>query len=209
MSNIILTVTGPSLTGKSRFANLLSPYGFKNVVTTTTRPARQGEINGEHYYFIGEKEFESMIKNEQLVEYVKVGNNYYGLSKQVLLNIVQNNQQGVLVIEPTGANNVRNFCLENNIKLYQIFLDNPTEVLIERFLERFKQDKLAKNSVYAKRIQGMLLEEPEQWIKPAYNGKHPYDKIFKEFNEENENMVVNDVMVEMKKIGLKNSNKLR
>ncbi len=208
MSNIILTVTGPSLTGKSRFANLLTPYGFENVITTTTRPARQGETHGQNYYFIGEKEFESMIEKKELIEYVKVGNNYYGLSKKELLNIIANEKNGVLVIEPTGAGNVKEFCQENQIKLFQIFLDNPTDVLIERFLERFKQDNLAKNSVYAKRIQGMLLEEPENWIKPAYDGRHYYDKIFTSFNENNENEIVNEVLLDVKNFGLK-KNKIK
>ena len=85
-SNILVTVTGPSLTGKTTFARLIEPFGYEEIVSTTTRPPREGEVHGKHYHFVTTDEFNSMLKKNLMIEKVQVGNNLYGISKDSIKN---------------------------------------------------------------------------------------------------------------------------
>ena len=194
MDNILVTITGPSLTGKSRLASLLKPYGFEEIVSTTTRPARAGEIDGVHYNFVTVNDFKELLKDNLMIEKVVVGKNFYGVSKPAFDTIISKGLNGVAVVEPDGAKQVYDYCKSNNIKLHQIFVDNPTNILVDRFLKRYKNDDLAQDDVYATRIIDMLQKEPKLWIEPAYNGTALYDQVFNSFTVENENDVVKQIV---------------
>jgi guanylate kinase len=193
-NNILVTVTGPSLTGKSKLAQLLAPYGFEELVSTTTRPQRTGEVDGVHYNFVDVPTFEKMIKDDLMIEHAPVGSNYYGVSKPAFDNVISKGKNGIAVVEPDGAQEIAKYCTKNNINLHQVFLDNPTQILIERFLKRYKEDQLANDATYARRIIDMLQVEPKEWIEPAYSGKHYYDQVFESFLPNNEADVVKEVL---------------
>lgn len=193
-NNILVTITGPSLTGKSKLAQLLNSFGFEELVSTTTRPPRAGEIDGVHYNFVDVETFKAMEKDNLMIEKVQVGKNLYGVSKPAFDQVISKGKNGVAVVEPDGAQQVAKYCAENNITLHQVFLDNPTQVLVERFLKRYKEDDLAKDETYATRIIDMLQREPKAWIEPAYNGTHQYDQVFKSFLPENQDGVVAEVV---------------
>jgi guanylate kinase len=208
MSNILVTVTGPSLTGKSKLAQLLAPYGFEEVVSTTTRPPRQGEVDGVNYHFVDVKTFKEMESQNLMIEKVQVGKNYYGVSKPAFDDVIAKGKNGVAVVEPDGAQQVSAYCQQNGIQLHQVFIDNPTNVLVSRFLQRYKHDQLAQDEVYATRIIDMLQKEPQMWIEPAYNGKHHYHQVFSAFAPENEQEVVGDIVKTVQqKLSKKNSTK--
>lgn len=191
--NILVTVTGPSLTGKSKLANLLAPEGFDELVSTTTRPPREGEIDGVHYTFVDVETFKKMSANKQMIEEVVVGKNFYGVSRPALDTVISKGKNGVAVVEPNGAQQVAKFCAENNILLHQVFINNPTDILGQRFKERYENDKLAKPEVYLQRLIDMITREPKEWIEPAYNGKHKYDQVFDLFTPENQHLVVEQI----------------
>lgn len=193
-NNILVTITGPSVTGKSKLAQLLAPMGFEELVSTTTRPPRKGEIDGVHYNFVDVSIFNDMLEKNLMIEKVQVGENCYGVSKPAFDKVISKGKNGVAVVEPDGAQQVAAYCYANNIVLYQVFLDNPTQVLVERFLNRYREDSLAKDSTYARRIIDMLQREPKAWIEPAYDGTHHYDKVFKSFGPENELKVVDELV---------------
>lgn len=197
--NILLTVTGPSVTGKTTMAKLLEDYGFNEVVSTTTRPQRASETPGVSYHFVDKEEFLKLYNAGEMIEKVEVGSNFYGVSKKALDDVILSGKNAAVVVEPDGAQQVRRFAEKNNIPIFQIFLDNPTELLVERFLERYKNDIKADNKTYARRIIDMLVEEPKKWIEPAYNGKHKYDLVFKTFTPDNQNQVISDVLEGLQK----------
>ena len=78
----ILVLSGPSGAGKSSLINkvtkAIGPYYFS--ISTTTRPMREGEINGVHYHFVDEAAFREDIAQEHFLEYALVHGNYYGTS---------------------------------------------------------------------------------------------------------------------------------
>ncbi len=78
----ILVLSGPSGAGKSslinKVAEAIGPYYFS--ISTTTRPMREGEIDGVHYHFVDEATFKREIEEEYFLEYAVVHGNYYGTS---------------------------------------------------------------------------------------------------------------------------------
>jgi len=78
----ILVLSGPSGAGKSSLINKVTdavgPYHFS--ISTTTRPMREGEVDGVHYHFVDEATFKRDIEEENFLEYAVVHGNYYGTS---------------------------------------------------------------------------------------------------------------------------------
>ncbi len=78
----ILVLSGPSGAGKSSLINTVAeaigPFYFS--ISTTTRPMREGEIDGVHYHFVDEATFKQEIEEEYFLEYAIVHGNYYGTS---------------------------------------------------------------------------------------------------------------------------------
>jgi len=83
MTPNLFVFSAASGAGKTTLMNKVMPH-FPNVVysiSATTRNPRPGEVNGVHYFFKTEEEFQKMIENDELVEWNKVHNNYYGTPK--------------------------------------------------------------------------------------------------------------------------------
>lgn len=77
---IIISVSGPSGVGKGtvieKLRSINPEFGFS--VSATTREAREGEVEGESYFFKTKEEFEKMLANDEIVEYDEYVGNYYG-----------------------------------------------------------------------------------------------------------------------------------
>jgi len=93
----ILVLSGPSGAGKSslikKIEDEIGAYYFS--ISTTTRPIREGEEEGVHYYFVDKKQFEEDIEEENFLEYARVHGNYYGTSIKPVKKALK---QGKLVI---------------------------------------------------------------------------------------------------------------
>jgi len=93
----ILVLSGPSGAGKSSLINkvteMIGPYYFS--ISTTTRPMREGEVDGVHYHFVDELTFKQEIDEEYFLEYAIVHGNYYGTS---IIPVKQALAEGKLVI---------------------------------------------------------------------------------------------------------------
>lgn len=72
MTNEIIVLCGPSACGKDTVARFLEKYcGYNFVISTTTRPIRPGESQGNPYHFVKNNIFENLINNGELIEYRK------------------------------------------------------------------------------------------------------------------------------------------
>lgn len=212
MSNkqVIITIAGPSTSGKSTLANLFKPEGYQEIVSTTTRPPRTGEIHGVHYYFVSPEDFQIMISDNHLVEHAPVGKYLYGVSKQAIQDVLSSGNSAVLVLEPNGALEVAKFCKEINIINHKVFINNPIDVLIERLYERKKNDQKATEEVYKEREFNIRVIEPQQWTAPAYSGEHFYDQVFDTFNNDNQANVFNSIKTSVShKLNKKSSFKIK
>lgn len=107
---IALIVSGPSGAGKSTVCNGLRKQkkDLYFSVSCTTRKARHGEKNGEHYYFIDKKEFESKIRANEFLEYAEVHGNYYGTLRCEVIDKIKSGTDVLLDIDVQGAMQIKN-----------------------------------------------------------------------------------------------------
>ena len=93
----ILVLSGPSGAGKSslikKIEDKIGEYYFS--ISTTTRPIREGEVEGIHYHFVSKEQFEKDIEEEHFLEYARVHGNYYGTSLKPVKKALK---EGKLVI---------------------------------------------------------------------------------------------------------------
>lgn len=205
-NNIIVSICGPSTSGKSELASLLKLEGFSGVVTTTTRPQRSGENHAVNYYFVNDDKFNSMKLNNQLLENVNVNGYQYGVSLEGLNAALNAGNDCVIVLEPDGANALEHYCKENNITNVKVYINNTIELLLSRLVERYNNDKNASEDVYKDRLFNIVFFEPKNWTEKALNGEHYYDLIFDSFTKENTQEVLLEVINHVKKKKTKNKN---
>ncbi|MGN6468975.1 MAG: guanylate kinase [Rhizobiaceae bacterium] len=81
---LMLVLSSPSGAGKSTIArNLLeSDPSLELSVSVTTRPRRGSEIDGVHYHFVSQREFERLRDSDALLEWAQVHGNFYGTPRE-------------------------------------------------------------------------------------------------------------------------------
>ena len=77
---LLIVVSGASGTGKGTVCSALlaatPTLGYS--ISATTRAPREGEVDGENYYFLTKEAFEQKIAEDGFLEYANVYGNYYG-----------------------------------------------------------------------------------------------------------------------------------
>ncbi|WP_100373258.1 guanylate kinase [Bacillus sp. FJAT-45037] len=106
---LLIVLSGPAGVGKGTVCGSLREEEtmIQYSVSATTRKPRQGEIDGVNYFFRTRDEFESMIKNDQLLEWAEYVGNYYGTPIDYVRETIDNGQDIILEIEVQGALKVR------------------------------------------------------------------------------------------------------
>ena len=110
MKERIFVFTGLSGSGKSTIADAV--IGYKNlarVVTYTTRPAREGEVDRKDYNFISREEFRGKINQGYFLEWAEVYGNLYGNPRTDLENLLSSGKNALYVIDIRGAKTIRKF----------------------------------------------------------------------------------------------------
>ncbi|ACL76141.1 guanylate kinase [Ruminiclostridium cellulolyticum] len=102
---LLVVVSGPSGTGKGTVCKkLLSQRdNVRYSVSATTRKPREGEIEGQSYFFVSESKFLDMIKNDALIEWDKYCDNYYGTPKSYVDSSMESGMDIILEITVEGA----------------------------------------------------------------------------------------------------------
>lgn len=106
---ILIVVSGFSGAGKGTLMKrLLDTYdNYALSVSATTRSPRPGEVDGREYFFKNVDEFEKMIAQDELIEYAKYVNNYYGTPKEYVMRQLDDGKDVILEIEIQGALKVK------------------------------------------------------------------------------------------------------
>ena len=128
----LFVISGPSGAGKGtvcdRIRELLPQAVFS--VSATTRPPRNGEKDGEHYFFVSKSRFEQMINDGALLEYDRHFGNYYGTPEDSIRQWLAQGKNVLLEIEVQGAEQVMN----HRSDLVSIFITIPSMEELERRL---------------------------------------------------------------------------
>lgn len=129
----LIIFTGPSGVGKgTMLADFFKRADHKIVysVSCTTRKPRDGEINGMHYFFVSNEEFEQMINNNEFLEYACYSGNYYGTNNKFVDEKIASGRSVLLEIELQGALQV----MEKRPDAVTIFIKPPTFEELEKRL---------------------------------------------------------------------------
>ncbi len=102
---ILVVVSGFSGAGKGTLIKAMVEkyHNYALSISATTRKPREGEEEGREYFFVTRDHFETMIKEEQLIEYAQYVNNYYGTPRQYVFQQMADGKDVILEIEIQGA----------------------------------------------------------------------------------------------------------
>jgi guanylate kinase len=103
-------------------------------VSVTTRPSRPGEVEGVHYHFISDAEFDALITEGALLEWAIVhGAHRYGTPRGPVRQALEAGRPAVLEIDLQGARQVKTNCPDARF----VFLAPPSwEELVRRLVGR-------------------------------------------------------------------------
>ena len=139
---VMIILSSPSGAGKTTLVKMLSVLdNFEISISHTTRQPRPNETHNKDYFFVSEKEFERLIKNEEFLEYAKVFNNFYGTTRTPVIDQLNKGKNVLFDIDWQGADQIKNKKLD--YKLITFFILPPSkEELFERLSNRDMKDKL-------------------------------------------------------------------
>lgn len=102
-------VSAPSGAGKTTLCKKAVAFfpDLRHSISYTTRPPRDGEVNGADYWFITNAEFDRMVESGEFLEYAGVHGKRYGTSKKDLEGLLDKGVDVILDIDVQGAEKVR------------------------------------------------------------------------------------------------------
>jgi len=145
---LLVVISGPSGVGKGTVRRALFEMKNHNLtysVSMTTRPKREGEVEGKDYYFVTESEFKKYIKQGKMLEYANFVGNYYGTPKDKVEENLNKGQEVVLEIEVEGAAQVK----KKMPDCVMIFIAPPSK---EDLYERLKKRGTESEEIIQERI---------------------------------------------------------
>ncbi|MCD8342662.1 MAG: guanylate kinase [Clostridiales bacterium] len=105
----LIVISGPSGVGKGTLIEELQKrrddLGFS--VSYTTRAPRENEVDGKHYFFVTQREFQCRVEQGDFLEYAGYADNAYGTSRSQVEAMLDRGQTVILDIETKGAMQVR------------------------------------------------------------------------------------------------------
>lgn len=126
MSRIVLC--GKAASGKDHMRKVLGSRGFRYGVSYTTRPPREGEVNGQDYHFISVDEFEALLEDGYWYEWVEFNGWYYGTSRDQF-----HKDCDLFIMTPTGVSKIHP---EDRLNTTIIYLDIDLETRKSRLTQR-------------------------------------------------------------------------
>ena len=136
----LVVLAGPTAVGKGTVSAFIRE-NYPDVhlsISATTRPPRPGEIDGVHYYFVSDDEFDRMIAASELLEWAVVHNSFrYGTPRPPIDEALDAGKRVLLEIDLQGARSVKAAIPG----IVMVFLLPPTwEELVRRLTGRGTED---------------------------------------------------------------------
>lgn len=150
---MLVLLSGVSGAGKDTIKKELIKRmnNVESLPSYTDRPQRDGDIPGETYNFVTTEEFEKMIDNGEFYEYSLHHEHYYGTSKKLLNEKINNGKIIVKDIEVNGVENLLRI-LKDDVKIVTIFLKVPKSALQKRLENRIDKPSLKEIQLRLNRI---------------------------------------------------------
>ncbi|MCM2473971.1 guanylate kinase [Rhizobium sp. CG5] len=136
---LMLVISSPSGAGKSTIARTLldSDKQISLSVSVTTRQRRQSEIEGIHYHFVSQREFERLRDSDSLLEWAQVHGNYYGTPREAVETAMSEGRDMLFDIDWQGAQQLQD---KMSADVVSIFILPPTMTELQSRLHRRAED---------------------------------------------------------------------
>ena len=164
---ILCVVSGPSGSGKTTLCRNLSDEDplCTYAISCTTRPMREGEVNGKDYHFLSEEDFLAKVERGDFLEYARVHGHLYGTLKSSVFEQVENGRDVLMDIDVQGAALIRESSdLGIQVSLVDVFVIPPSQDELEA---RLGGRGTESDENFALRMENALTEM-EQSEKYAY-----------------------------------------
>jgi len=105
----LFIIAAPSGGGKTSLVNALLKHDPRLVlsISHTTRAPRPGEIDGQHYHFVSEAEYDQMVNDGDFMEHARVFDYHYGTNRSSVALQLEQDRDVILEIDWQGARQVR------------------------------------------------------------------------------------------------------
>jgi len=160
---IMLVLSSPSGAGKSTIArNLLEQTdNLELSVSMTTRPRRGSEIDGVHYHFVSQREFERLRESDALVEWAQVHGNFYGTPRDPVEKAMAEGRDMLFDIDWQGGKQLMEKARDHVVS---IFILPPT---MEELMARLHRRAEDTEEVIERRLANAA-EEIKHWREYDY-----------------------------------------
>ena len=176
----VIIISGPSGVGKDSVIDKLRDVypNARYVVTATSRPKRDGEVDGKHYLFLDREDFEQQIEAGDFIEHELVYGNLYGVPRRPVVEGLANNQHVIIKVDVKGAASLRKL-IPNTVS---IFLLPET---MESLKNRLKHRKTETPEVLMKRFRTACeeLERVKEFEYAVFNEEGKLDKALDDIVE--------------------------
>lgn len=138
-SGTLIVLSAPSGSGKTTIAkSILEKYpALLFSVSATTRPRREGEVNGKDYFFLPKEEFQKKIRDGALVEWEEIYGNFYGTLKSEIDRVLREGKAMLFDVDVKGALSIKRAYPQAML----IFIQPPTlDALKSRLVNRKTED---------------------------------------------------------------------
>lgn len=129
---LLFVLSSPSGAGKSTIARMLmdNDPGVDMSVSATTRPKREGEIDGVHYHFVTDGEFDRMLESGAFLEWAHVFGFRYGTLRNEVLKVIEAGRDVLLDIDWQGTQQLK----QVDPDIVRVFILPPSMHELERRL---------------------------------------------------------------------------
>ena len=154
---ILLTITGPSGVGKDTVTDIIiQKSNFRRLGTYTTRPMREGEIEGDHHFYVTPEEFEKLDAKEKFEDHIVINKIHYAIATDKIREALAQGENLILVIQVNGVRMIRKHYPE----AISVYLLPPSE---EANKERFKERGDAEKDMKARMKEDGPLKDTSEF----------------------------------------------
>jgi guanylate kinase len=123
----MLCIIGDSCAGKTSIEKELCKRGYNRIISYTTRPIRNGEIQDMDYHFISELQFFEMLLDGKLSESTTYNSWNYGIATEDCID------DAICVIEPVGFRELKH---KKNLNITSFYIKVPERERVIRMMKR-------------------------------------------------------------------------
>ena len=136
---LMFILSSPSGAGKTTISRMLldADPAIKLSVSVTTRPPRPGEVDGVHYYFVDDAEFDRLVEEDDFYEWAHVFGYRYGTPKGHIRNALKEGQDFLFDIDWQGTQQLKQ---KDDQDVVTVFILPPSLAELRKRLESRAQD---------------------------------------------------------------------